>query len=271
MLDGRARPITVSLFGRALAAQPDGGAQTIVPLRRISHVTARGQVVFSAEALLGCAACGRPVGLLDQEARLKALVLPVGRRRTPLSEALDRLRRRRDWPERLDDWRRSRISWAARGIVADPAVAVRAGWAGAELLITAASGVQGRGRRQRLAHLLRSHALLAAARALADAGCPSRWMSGAPDERQDLVPIFGQIALWRIARLAVRSRGAWRLRSMLRADASRDDAKGLARSAAMIDRPLRNALVREAEALHRWLVEVAGAFSDWPGWEGTGR
>lgn len=265
VLDGRSRPVSATLFGRAVAATPAGGARQLMPLQRISHVTVHGQVALDAELLVACANSGRPVGMADADGRLRALVVPMGVRRTPLAEALDRLPRRRDWIDRLDDWRRSRLSWAARGLVDDPAEAARAGWAGAEALIVAAAGAGTRGRATRLAHMARSHAMLVAARVLGDGGCPTRWMSGATDHRHDLVPVFGQIALWRLARLAVRSRGAGQLCQALGRDLVRSGRpdRVLEETATLVVRPLRQALAREITHLHSWLVETTGPFADW--------
>lgn len=265
VLDGRARPVSATLFGRAVAATPAGGPRQLMPLQRISHITVHGHVTLDAELLVACANSGRPVGMADADGRLRALVVPMRVRRTPLAEALDRLRCQRDWVDRLDDWRRSRLSWAARGLVDDPAEAARGGWAGAEALIVAAAGAGTRGRATRLAHMARTHGMLVAARVLGDSGCPTRWMTGAVDQRHNLVPIFGQIALWRLARLAVRSRGAEQLRQALARDLVRSGrpARVLEETATLVGRPLRQALTREISHLHSWLVETTGPFADW--------
>lgn len=272
VLDGRKRRVMAALFGRAVAATPDGGLRQLMPIQRISHVTVHGQVTLDAALLVACANSGRPVGMADADGRLRALVVPMGVRRTPLADALDRLGRRRDWAERLDDWRRSRLSWIARGIVDDPAGAARAGWAGAEALIVAAAGAGTRGRATRLANLARTHSMLVAARVLGDGGCPTRWMTGAADHRHDLVPVFGQIALWRLARLSVRSRGAGRLRHALARDLERSGRpdRALEDTATLVDPPLRRALAGEIGHLHSWLVDITGPFSDWHFPEGRG-
>lgn len=272
VLDGRKRPVMAVLFGSAVAATPDGGVRQLMPIRRISHVTVHGQVTLDAALLVACASSGRPVGMADADGRLRALVAPMGVRRPPLADALDRLGHRRDWADRLDDWRRSRLSWISRGIIDDPAGAARAGWAGAEKLIVAAAGVGKREQAMRLANLARSHSMLIAARVLGDSGCPTRWMTGADDHRQDLVPVLGQIALWRLARLCVRSRGARRLRHALARDlecSGRSD-RALEETAALADPPLRRALAGEIGHLHSWLVDITGPFADWHIPEGRG-
>lgn len=265
VLDGRSRTISATLFGRALAAAEEGGARQLIPLERISHVTVHGRVTLDTELLVACSNSGRPVGMADADGRLRALVVPMGVRRTPLADALDRLRSRRDWADRLDDWRRSRLSWAARGLVDDPAEAARIGWAGAEALIVAAAGASTRGRATRLAHMSRTQAMLVAARVLGDSGCPTRWLTGAVNHQHDLVPVFGQIALWRLARLAVRSRGAERLRQALARDVARSGRpdRALEEAATLVGRPIRQALAKEINHLHSWLVEITGPFADW--------
>ncbi|RMD48424.1 MAG: hypothetical protein D6832_03960 [Alphaproteobacteria bacterium] len=265
VLDGRARPVEASLYGRAIAARSAGRPLSLVPVHELSHVTVIGQVRLDAPMLAACAAAGRPVGITDSDGRLRALVVPTGVRRTPLGEALDRLARRSDWTDRLDDWRRSRISRIARGITPDPAAAARAGWAGAQALIVAAAGAGTRATAARLANIARTEACIIAAAALTEAGCPARWMRRAADPGRDLVPLFGQIALWRLARLTLRSRAAARLRAALRDDLERSGRPGarLARTAARVTAPLHRALLREADALHRWCLDMTGPAASW--------
>ncbi|SES91130.1 hypothetical protein [Oceanicella actignis] len=265
VLDGGKRPIKATLFGQAVAATPKGGPQRLAPIARLSHITVRGAVSLDADLLIACAARGRPIGIADADGRLRALVAPMVRRRTSLGDALERFRGRADWRDRLEDWRRSRLSWLARGLAPDPSEAARAGWAGAEALIAASANVRGRAPAARLRNMARAHAMMIAARVLGDGGCPARWMTGGPDGRHDLVPVFGQIALWRLARLALRSRGAARLRRALSHDLAlrgRPD-RALERTAALVDRPLRSALAGDVRRLHLWLVDMAGPMADW--------
>lgn len=272
ILDGRETPVAATLFGRAVAAQPKGAAQRLVPIHRISHITVHGRVTLDAQLLVACAGRGRPIGMTDGDGHLRALVVPTGVRRTPIGDALDRLRRRPEWAGRLDDWRRSRLSWIARGLVDDPAAAARSGWTGAEAIIVAAADIGSRARASRLSNMARTQSMLIAARVLGDGGCPTRWMTGAADQRHDLVPIFGQIALWRIARLAVRSKGAARLRRALISDLDHSGRHDRTYEvAALVNQPLRRMLAKELVHLHGWLVDLTGPFADWHLSEGRNR
>lgn len=278
VLDGRRRQIAVSLLGEALRIEPENAAPRLHPLRRIDRVSLTAGVSIASEAIAACAAHGCLVAVNDPRGRLRALLVPVERRRTALGEALDRFAARRDWAERLEDWRRARLSRLARPLAADPAAAARMGWAPAEHLIAAAAApAASRAASRRLVRAARSWAMALVGRVLADAGCPARWMGAAGDPARNLVPLFGQIALWRLARLTALGPARRRFAAALRRDlaaGSGPAGPALHAVAALAERPLRGALRGEARLFHGWLLDMIHPFAGrvpqegdltWPG------
>lgn len=259
VLDARRKRLRIGLLGRALSVEAEGMAPTLHPIARLDRVAVLGDAVLDAAALRGLADAARAVGLMDGDGRLRAVLVPLGRRRTTMAEALDRLATRPDWPGRLEDWRRARLSRLARGLVPDPGAAARAGWAGAEALLCAAVPAS-RARRTRLAAEARSHAALAALAGLGTAGVPARWSGTSGDPARNLVPLFGQIVLWHLARRLLRSA---RLRHRLRIAYAADGHSGTpgagAATAAVLagaEQPLRRALAGEFRMFHAWLLDL---------------
>lgn len=264
VLDARRTRLRIGLLGRAVHVLGEGMAPVLHPIARLHRVAILGDAVLDSAVVRALADAAKPVGWLDGDGRLRAVLLPLGRRRTTVAEALDRLAERPDWAGRLEDWRLARLSRLARTFVPDPAGAARVGWSGAEALLCAAVPAS-RARRARLAAEARSHALLVALAGLGTAGVPGRWMGTAGDPMRNLVPLFGQIALWHLVRRIVRSP---RLRSSLAhayASDGRAGAPGAGPATAALltsaEGPLRQTLIGEFRMFHAWLLDLTAAGS----------
>jgi hypothetical protein len=259
VLDARRAPLRIGLVGRALMVEAPGRARVLHPIGRLDRVAIIGDALVETAALRALGDAARPCGLMDGEGRLRSVLVPLGRRRTTLGEALDRLQKRPDWAGRLEDWRRARLSRLARGLVPDPASAARAGWAGAEALLCAAIPAS-RARRARLAAEARSHASLAALASLGAAGIPARWTGTAGDPACNLVPIFGQVALWHLVRRLLRAPGPRQALAEAYAADGRCGAPGAgmatARLMAAAEQPLRRALRNDLRMFHAWLLDL---------------
>ena len=262
VIDGSKRRHDAWLEESALVIAPEGLAPIRHPLRRIDRITTTGDVRWQAAALAAIARAGAPVAILESGGETAATLLPARRRRSSLSEQLERLRRRRDWPDRLEDWRRSEISLHARALrLPDPAGAAYAGWRGAIaiLLQRMQPPALGRARAARLANHMKSFARLLAQRALADGDCPAQWRGKAPDPARDLVPIFGQIALWRLARQADTPAARKALQRALSVDiagAASPPGRALASLGESAARRVARALQRDLHRFHRHLLSL---------------
>ncbi len=262
VIDGSKRRHDAWLEEHALVIAPEGLAPLRHPLSRIDRITTIGDVRWQAAALAAIARAGAPVAILESGGETAATLLPARRRRSSLSEQLERLLRRRDWPDRLEDWRRSEISLHARALrLSDPADAAYAGWSGAIaiLLQRMQPPALGRAPATRLANHMKSFARLLAQRVLADGGCPAQWRGRAPDPTRDLVPIFGQIALWRLARQADTPAARKALQRALYADiacAASPPGRALAGLGESAARRVARALHRDLHRFHRHLLSL---------------
>jgi hypothetical protein len=271
--DGRRRPLRLGLLGRALVISGEGLAQVLHPIAQIDRVLVLGEVLIESAALRALADADRPLALADGEGRVRAVVRAMGRRRTTMAEALDRLAQRPDWPGRLEDWQRARLARLARGLVPDPAAAARLGPAAPEALLRAAVPAS-KARSARLAAEARSFARLAALAALARAGVPDRWTGGGGDPARDLGAAFGIIALWHLLALIRRPGRAARLARAYAEDGRAGAPGGGPATYALtsaVEAPLRAALDAETRMFLAWLLDLtaAGTFPEeglaWPG------
>lgn len=261
-LDGSRARCAVSLEGAALRISDGRGADRLLPLRRIDRVSATGDVWWQSAAVSALAQSGAPLGILDGEGRLKALLMPCNIRRSSLKDLLDRLTNHPDWPDRIEDWRRSEVSIHARALgIDDPSHAARMGWSGAETIVRQAAQPLSRARAHRLANEARSFAQLFAQRVLRDRGCPASWLGADPDPVHDLSPVFAQIVLWRLARRVVTSRGRSALRRALDRDCRQRRRAGpaLAATAEAAGAGLRRALAGDLDRFYRCFLEFTSA------------
>jgi|GEM_PF-5209913 len=260
VLNGTSRRCCVRLDEAALRISEDTRSEFLHPLRRIDRVTACGDVWWQTDALAALAQAGAPVGILDGEGRLKAVLMPCNIRRSSLADLLENFLRRPDWPDRIEDWRRAEISIHARALrLPDPALAARMGWSGAEEVIRLSAGPLSRARARRLATQARSFAELLAQRILRDGGCPAKWLGAAADPYCNLTPIFAQIILWRLARRAATAQGGKMLRKALRRDAGatgRFAGPALAVTAETATPALRRALERDLHRFYSHLLDL---------------
>ncbi len=259
-VDGGTRRCRIVLDQRALVVWSETDIIARMPLRRIDRVTTTGDALWQADALAALGQAGVPLGVIDGQGVLRALLLPGTRRRATLRDTLARLSGRSDWADRLEDWCRAEISHHARAMgLPDPAAAARGGFAVACEALAAAVGENGHGRRWRLTNHARAFAMLLAQRVLTGGGCPAAWRGHDPDPRRDLTQILARIALWRLARQASVPRRQRVLRSALagaRAGSARPDRRRILDMAERIARPVQQALGGDLHRLHLHLVEL---------------
>lgn len=262
ILDGRQRPLAVTLVGQALCVTGEGMAQTLHPIAGIDRVAVFGDVTLSSAALRALAEADRPLAILDGRGQVRAVTRAMHRERTGFVEALDRFALRRDWQQRLGDWKRARIAHHARHSGINPGWAARTEGMGAFLCLSIDFRIDfstGDISFSRLGKLANTHARLAALAALARAGVPDRWTGGGGDSARNLVPVFAEIAMWIIVVLVTRPGAAGDLARAF----AKDDREGrpiagpaIARLLRGAERPLQAGLSWELHVFYPWLLET---------------
>ncbi len=257
ILDGRRQPLSVTLLGQALCVSAEGRADALHPIPKIDRVAVLGDVALSSAALRALAEADRPLAVLDGRCRVQAVVRAMHRPRTGLVEALDRLALRRDWFDRLGDWRRARMAVHARRHGFDPPLADKTFGMTAIARLTFPRDPQLPV--SPLGRLCREHARLAALAVLARAGVPDRWTGGGGDSARNLVPTFADIAVWILYGFVKRPGAAAAAARAIEDDARAGRAPAgpaLFRLAAAVEAPLRAALGLELARFYPWLLDT---------------
>ncbi|MBI3935967.1 MAG: CRISPR-associated endonuclease Cas1 [Betaproteobacteria bacterium] len=97
----------VDVDGPALHVRAAGRAEARYPLYRVSRVIASARVDWSARALHACLETGIPIVILGDDGAPLGSFHPARVRSSPLSEDLEELLDRPDWPEIYDGWLRA--------------------------------------------------------------------------------------------------------------------------------------------------------------------
>ena len=257
-LDGSRKSCLVMLEGKALRIWQEDRNPFLHPLRRLDRITSTGNVWWQSAALSTIAQNGTPLGILDGEGRLKAMLMPYNLRRSSFSDELNRFIKNQDWQSRLEDWRINRISLiAARLKLDNPLLQAKMGWSGAEKILMEIARMPpaglGRAKCQRLSNHARSFAQLLARTYLQNYGCPASWLGSGPFPKQNLTSMMSQVILWMIVELAKKPGGERRLLEALgKMSVSSEPALRRAEQAAAILRP---AIHDQIIKLHEFLLE----------------
>ncbi len=259
VIDARQRKLDVGTLGRALKVEGDGISPVLHPLARLNRVTVFGDAKLSAGALRACAAAGCPVGIADGDGRLRSVLLPLGQKRTTLSDALGRLEQRTGWSGQVEDWQRSRSSRLAKGIARDPAEAARLGWAPAEIIIVSMGMELSKAGKMRLAAEARTFCLGLALLELRDRGCPYQWLGGSALPAKNLVPVFGLIAMWHLVRILRQGKEGSAFAAVISSRQGKDEMGASAsrsRAFEITESRLRRSLRRELRMFYTHLLDL---------------
>ncbi len=114
-LQGRSG-LAADLDGRALRISQPERAAVLYPLARLARVLSKGEVRWSCEALLACAATGVPVVFLDRDGGVRGYLFGPSSGESALYGRLRACLRQSGGPNRYAGWRRAMADHARRAL-----------------------------------------------------------------------------------------------------------------------------------------------------------